>query len=81
MIVENRDDLYRFQGKKVIIITTEGTEIKGTLLSITSEEVDFRSNGCRLIINTEKGQKKLFITQCRTIDEEKGAALDNDVQH
>ena len=81
MVVEKRDDLFPYRGKKVIITLTNGTTIKGTLVNILYGEVDFRSNSCHLLIDTEQGQKKIFITQCRAIHEEVEQTPENDVQH
>ena len=81
MIVEKRDDLLPYRGKKVIITLKDGTTIKGTLDSILYDEVDFRSNSCNLLINAKQGRIKIFITKCRTIDEEVEPTPEKDVQH
>ncbi len=74
MIIKQERDVIPFLRKKVIVIKKDGSTIKGTLLRTHSEEWNFRSGYCELIIEQENNNTVTIpITDCRTMEEKKEA--------
>ena len=57
------------KGKMVTITKTDGSRVKGTVHNTSSEEMHFRSGYFEVLLDTEKGIKRIPITDCRAISE------------